>query len=84
MNRKFLSSLLATMARVLGRSIVDARTGEKVGSAFVIMWGGRIIFLGLRTKRPVFPEFRPQSELRYGRQVLQFRSHSPLGESDEE
>ncbi len=63
------------MARIFGRKIIDARTNECVGRAFVFMRKGRISLIGFRPTRPVYPEFETQERATFWRQRIVFRSH---------
>ena len=61
--------------RALGTTIVDARTGERLGRALLFPWRGTIKVIGLET--PVRPVFLPQNRLTYWKQDLGFTTHPP-------
>ena len=69
----FLREPFLRVARALGTEIVDARTGERLGRAFLFCWAGRVWIVGLQ--RPVCPVFLPQQRLTYWRQELGFATH---------
>lgn len=59
--------------RALGTTIVDARTGARLGRALLLPWRGTIKVIGLET--PVVPVFLPQTRLTYWKQELGFTTH---------
>lgn len=63
------------VAHTLGARIVDSETGESLGRALVIPWGGRIHIIGLN--KPVRAKFLPQARVTYWKQELGFTLHSP-------
>ncbi len=71
--RKTLRAAALGLFRTLGTEIRDERTGQPVGRAFIIGWGGRVQVLGLTAA--VFPVPRPQPRLTYWRQEFAFASH---------
>lgn len=72
---KRLSTWLSLLAKVFGSRIVDQRTGECVGKAFVVAWGGKVRLLGLRETRPLYPAYQNQERQTFWRRDLVFRSH---------
>lgn len=73
--RRLASAALSRLAAMFGRRVIDARTGECVGRAFVRFRGGRVVLVGLRAKRAVYPAFKTQPRATYWRQEIEFRSH---------
>lgn len=71
--RLFLREIFLWTARKLGTEIIDARSGELLGRAFLLCWGGRLWIIGL--ERPVYPLFLPQKRLTYWRQEMGFATH---------
>ena len=63
------------LARRLGTKIIDQRTGESLGRAFVFAWRGRIHVIGLHVA--VRPTFLPQQRVTYWKQELGFTTHPP-------
>ncbi len=59
--------------RACGTTIVDARTGVRLGRAFLFSWRGTIRVIGLKT--PVMPVFLPQRRLTYWKQEIGFTTH---------
>ena len=59
--------------RALGTTITDARTGRRLGRAFIFSWRGTVRIIGLET--PVVPVFLPQTRLTYWKQELGFTTH---------
>lgn len=59
--------------RALGTTITDARTGRRLGRAFIFPWKGTLKVIGLET--PVRPVFLPQKRLTYWKQELGFATH---------
>jgi hypothetical protein len=66
------AALLAVL-RACGTTITDARTGERLGRAFLFPWKGTIKVIGLET--PVQAVFLPQTRLTYWKQDLGFTTH---------
>lgn len=63
------------LLRALGTTIIDARTGARLGRAFLFPWRGTIRVIGLDV--PVVPVFLPQTRLTYWKQELGFTTHPP-------
>lgn len=63
------------VARALGTTIIDQRTGSPVGKAFAFAWRGKIHIIGLETA--VRPFFLPQERMTYWQQELGFATHPP-------
>ena len=63
------------LARAVGTTIVDARTGRRLGKALLIPWRGRIHVIGLEAA--VRPQFLPQSRVTYWKQQIGFTQHPP-------
>ena len=73
--RRLLNRLVTSLAQVFGKKIIDARTGECVGRAFVRFRRGRLALVGLRSSRALYPIFKTEQRVTYWRQELEFRSH---------
>lgn len=71
--KQFIQGALLGVLRALGTTIVDARTGARLGRAFLFPWRGTIKVIGLET--PVVPVFLPQDRLTYWKQDLGFTTH---------
>lgn len=75
---------MVLLASILGRKIIDQRTGLPIGKAIVFLWGGKVKVIGLRApKRPVFPLFEPQKRVIYWKQEIVFESHPKPDFTDE-
>jgi hypothetical protein len=70
--RLLLRNLGLRILRALGTTIVDQRTGEKLGRAFFFPWKGRIVVVGLESDAPVRPQFLPQKRLTFWKQEIGF------------
>ena len=68
----FRTAVLAVF-RVFGSTIVDAKTGVRLGRAFLFAWRGTIKVIGLDV--PVRPVFLPQTRLTYWKQEIGFTVH---------
>lgn len=73
--RALLSGALVFLARIFGRKIIDARTGECVGRAFVRFSRGTVRFVGLQSTRPLVPRFKTTDRVTYWKTELEFASH---------
>ena len=71
--KSLLRSAALAILRAFGTTIVDARTGIRLGRAFLFTWRGTIRVIGLET--PVVPVFLPQTRLTYWKQELGFTTH---------
>ena len=71
--KSLLRSAALAILRAVGTTIVDARTGIRLGRAFLFTWRGTIRVIGLET--PVVPVFLPQTRLTYWKQELGFTTH---------
>ena len=71
--RQLIRSALLAVLRILGTTIVDAKTGDRIGRAFLFPWRGTIKVIGL--EMPVVPVFLPQTRLTYWKQDLGFTTH---------
>lgn len=71
--RQFIRGVLVAILRVLGAPIVDAKTGARLGRAFLFSWNGTIKVIGL--EMPVVPVFLPQTRLTYWKQDIGFTVH---------
>jgi len=69
-----LRLLLKAVTAVLGRRVIDQRTGQVVGKAIFIFWRGKLRVIGLEEKR-VIPAFEHQQRLTYWNQALTFSTH---------
>ena len=69
-----LRQLLKGLIFVFGARVTDQRTGELLGKALFIPWGGKLRVIGLEEKR-VIPRFESQDRLTYWHQSLGFSSH---------
>ena len=63
------------LIRRLGSPVRDARTGQLLGRAVFIPFGGKVHVIGLEAN--VIPVFAPQERLTYWRQELAFTTHPP-------
>jgi hypothetical protein len=68
--KKLLRSFGVRLARSFGSEIRDAETGDVIGRALLISWGGRVHIIGL--EQSVRPVFLPQRRLTYWKQSLGF------------
>jgi hypothetical protein len=71
--KQLIRSGFLAVLRVLGTTIVDAKTGARLGRAFLFPWRGTIKVIGL--EMPVVPVFLPQTRLTYWKQDLGFTIH---------
>lgn len=72
---KRVRALCAWLVRNFGQKIIDQRTGDTLGKAFLFCWKGRIHLLGYDGKTPLRPVFIKDSQIRYWRQSIGFESH---------
>ena len=71
--RSLVRTLGLGLARWLGTTVVDRRTGQPLGRALLLPWRGRIIVIGLGEQiRPVKAVFLPQERLTYWKQEIGF------------
>lgn len=78
--RSLLRAAGLGVARWLGSTVVDRRTGQPLGRALFLPWRGRIIVIGLGEQvHPVRAVFLPQQRLTYWKQEIGF---STLPEPD--
>ena len=63
--------------RRLGSPIRDEETGEFLGRALIVVWGGRIHLIGFTGVGPLKPVFRSQERIRYWRQSIGFTRSGP-------
>ena len=61
------------LAQTFGTRVIDQRTGNVLGRAFVIPWRGRIHVIGLET--PVRVIWVPQERVTYWKQEIGFITH---------
>ena len=73
--RERFNRTVCWLARRFGQKIVDARTGESVGRAFMLCFRGRVRLIGLRTPRSLYPAFKTELRTTYWRREIEFRSH---------
>ena len=73
--RERLSGAVRWLAGRFGRRIIDVRTGEVAGRAFVFCWRGRVVLVGLDPARALYPVFKTEPRATYWRQQIEFRSH---------
>lgn len=73
--RKLLRSFVLMIARMLGTRVRDFESGQLLGKALIIPWGGKIHVIGLETA--VRPLFQPQTRLTYWKQEIVFTVHPP-------
>ena len=71
--RKCARAVGIAIARALGTTIIDRRTGRKIGRALIIPWRGRIHVIGL--DGAVRVEWLPQQRLTYWKQEIVFLTH---------
>lgn len=71
--KPLIRAALIAVLRILGTTIVDAKTGARLGKAFLFPWRGTIKVIGLEA--PVVPVFLPQARLTYWKQDLGFTIH---------
>ena len=61
------------LARWLGATVVDQRTGQPLGRALFLPWRGRVVVIGLgEWVPPVRAVFLPQERLTYWKQEIGF------------
>ncbi|MBK1832292.1 hypothetical protein JIN77_16255 [Verrucomicrobiaceae bacterium R5-34] len=63
--KKWISHLGWAISSRIAPEIVDVKTGEVLGRAFVLAFGTRAIVLGYRGRKPLVPVFLPEKKLRY-------------------
>ena len=63
------------LVRTFGTTLIDQRTGERLGRALIIGWRGKIYVIGL--ERALRPFFLPQQRLTYWKQELGLATHPP-------
>ena len=73
--RQLLRSIGLSLARALGTPIVDIETGQTLGKALVISWGGKVHVIGLEAA--VRAVFLPQKRLTYWKQEIGFTTQPP-------
>ena len=64
------------MRRILGGTLIDQRTGEKVPDILIIPWKGRLRVIGLNGA-PLKVQFKAQTRETYWCQDLEFSTHEP-------
>lgn len=62
------------LANLIGSKIIDYRTGQILGKAIIIGFGGRIHIIGYRGTDFLI-EFEPQVRLTYWKQSIRFTQH---------
>lgn len=61
------------LARWLGSTVMDQRTGRPLGRALFLPWRGRVVVIGLGERiAPVRAVFLPQKRLTYWKQEIGF------------
>ncbi len=73
--KSLLRSVVLALTRVFGSRLVDCETGEELGKAILLPWGGKIHVIGL--ERSVRLAFLPQTRLTYWKQEIGFTVHPP-------
>lgn len=63
------------LARRLGTTVRDVRTGQVLGRALFVPFRGKLHVIGLEAN--VVPVFEPQGRLTYWKQELAFTTHPP-------
>lgn len=70
-----LRNLGVWLARRVGMTITDERTGQRIGRALVVPWRGKIHVVGLDMPMRVF--WLPQKRITYWKQEIGFATHPP-------
>lgn len=71
--RSLVRAIGLWLARRLGSTVVDRRTGQVLGRALFLPWRGRVIVIGLGEQiHPVRAVFLPQERLTYWKQEIGF------------
>lgn len=73
--RQLVRNCALAIIRRCGTTVVDQRTGERLGRAFFIGWRGRVIAIGLENEPPLQVTFLPQERLTFWKQEIGFASH---------
>jgi len=63
------------LARIIGTTIRDGRTGEVLGKAIIIPWAGRLRVIAYTGDRYFYPRFRTQERATYWKQEIEFCTH---------
>jgi hypothetical protein len=73
-----LKSLQNLAIRLLGTTVHDYRSGQRLGKYLFLPWKGRIFVLseGFPNDLPMVPEFMPRDRISYRVQVLAFYQHA--------
>lgn len=74
MLKKWISKLGWCISSKLAPSIIDVKTGELLGKAFVIACGTKVLVIGYRGRKPLVPVFLPDKKLRYWKLKIGFTS----------
>jgi len=72
--RRLLRQVILGSARTFGMKLVDSKTGESLGRAFVIPFGGKIHVVGLEAEKAVRVGFLNQHRLTYWKQEIGFQA----------
>ena len=68
-----LRAVVLQVARRVGTTVVDQRTGQALGRALIVSFRGKVHVIGLHAS--VQPLFLPQERLTYWKQELGFTTH---------
>lgn len=75
LRRGWLYRRLLFFVYLFGCTIRDGRTGEVLGKAIIVPWGGRLMIIGYTGTKYFYPVFKLQKRATYWRQEVEFRTH---------
>lgn len=82
MMRVLTSKLLRKLAKIFGSRIDDVHSGERLGNAFIIVWGGCIWVIGYTGNKPLLPTWLSENRVSYWRYRLGFTIHRDIHGDD--
>lgn len=74
--RSKLGLFCKTLVPLFGRQIVDCRSGEVLGRAFLVSWFGRFYVLGYNGKKPLQLVWLAEDKVRYWRSRVGFTTYT--------
>ena len=70
--KRWLRDVAVAVVQRVGSTLRDADSGQMIGRALLIPWGGKIHVVGLKPETPVRVQFLAQSRLTYWKQEIGF------------
>jgi hypothetical protein len=81
--KKWLRDVAVAVVQRMGPALRDAESGQTLGRALLIPWGGKIHVIGLKPEIPVRVQFLAQPRLTYWKQEVGFAAALPPAYSHE-